>query len=140
MAGALLMAAGFAIFGATIWITQHEDRSLRWTQVDGVIISSEVNLQEDGEFYSPDIAYEYAVAGSTRVGTKVKAYLLMYNWSGPAKRLCERYRTGVAVKVYVDPNNPLNAVLEPGMDSHAFAAGLGAGVCLVFVGALTLAW
>ena len=140
MAGALLMAAGFAIFGATIWITQHEDRSLRWTQVDGVIISSEVNLQEDGELYSPDIAYEYTINGSKHAGTKVKAYLMRYNWPGPAKRLCERYRTGAAVKVYVDPNNPSNAVLEPGIDSRAFATGMGAGACLVFVGALTLVW
>ena len=133
---ALIIGLGILACLAGIWMAQREDRSLRWTQVEGKIISSEAYLEDDGELYTPEIVYEYTAGGATHVGSKVQAFLIQYNWSGPARRLCEKYPTGETVKIYVDPNDPTRAVLVPGIDPHGFWLFFGTGLVFILVGSL----
>jgi hypothetical protein len=86
------------------------NRHTTWTQVPGTITQSDVDY--DGELYQPLIRYEYSFNSRRYAGSTVRPWLLQYNWSGPAKRMCRRYPVGMQVPVYVDPNRPEAGVLE----------------------------
>lgn len=103
-------------------------------EVYGKVISSEIKFE--WEYYTPSIVYEYSINGSTRTGTKVRPFLVKYNWAGPARRLCERYRAGEIVKVFVDPGDLSSSVLENEDGSVPVILALGA--CLIFAGILLL--
>ena len=98
-----------------------------WNATDGVITSSEVHTSTDGEggtTYCLWVNYEYTYDGKTYDGDVVSFSKdnSCDSWSGNAD---DDYPEGEEITVYVNPDNPYEAVLEPGL------SGVDLGVCCV---------
>ena len=106
----------------------------RWKRVTGKVLVSRVEFQ--WEDYQPIVEYVYCHNGIEYRGKKVRSHLVVYNFKGPARRLCARYPLGASVDVYIDPNNPSRSVLEPGGDAWLLRLGLPVSLLLIVLGAL----
>ena len=116
-------------------------RTTHWPAVDGIIVSSRLveNYRKGtwGKFSGvcPEIRYLYRVDGVEHEGTAVS---LDGSWVGTRYRglvspLVRRYRPMKRVRVFVSPEDPDQAVLEPG-DPVARAGGIGAiGAGVLFI-------
>ena len=97
-----------------------------WNATDGVITSSEVYTSTDGEgtTYCLWVDYEYTYDGKTYNGDVVSYSKdnSCDSWSGNAD---DDYPEGKEITVYVNPDNPYEAVLEPGL------SGVDLGVCCI---------
>ena len=132
----LLIVLGLGLCMLGVWKAARTDGKRQWIEVDGKIISSTLNFEWD--YYTPSIIYEYTIGGSTRTGSRVRPYLAKYNWAGPAKRLCKRYRAGERVKVFVEPDDPSSSVLEVKSDTASRLIFVSIGVSLLVAGILLL--
>ena len=98
-----------------------------WNATDGVITSSDVRSSTDSEggtTYCLAVDYEYTYDGKTYYGNVVSYSKdnSCDSWSGNAD---DDYPEGKEITVYVNPDNPYEAVLEPGL------SGVDFGVCCV---------
>ena len=99
-----------------------------WTPTDGVVIDSGVDVStggKGGNTYCLWVDYQYTFENTTYNG-----YVVSYSqdnscdsWSADAD---EDYPPGSNVTVFVNPDNPSEAVLENGF------SGIDFGVCCVF--------
>ena len=130
--GAILAAVGwFTAFSLGKPLRDRAATSIDWPTADGRITRSELErFRERGQtMYSADVAYEYALDGKTFGGNRV--------WFGDDarssdptawRRAVDRYPVGSGVKVYYDPDDPQESVLEPGLTwagSVIYLLGLG---------------
>lgn len=91
--------------------------SPRWPAVDGLVISSELlrdckHVGLLGKGYH--ITYEYEIAGEQYSSGCVNGLPFPHLTENVARRIVERYPVGKQVKVYYKPENPEDAMLEPG--------------------------
>jgi hypothetical protein len=110
--GVVLAVSG--IVGVYICV-RASDRAMSqvaWLKVSGSVIGAEVLY--DGEMYYPSITYKYTYGDAKFTGNKFKTVLLQYNWRGPSERVVQRFPKDASIEVYVNPDNPEEAVLEPG--------------------------
>lgn len=85
--------------------------------------------------YQVDLRYAYRVGKRDFIGTEV-------NWGGTmisglrevAEKAAARHRPGQNVKVYYDPDQPGQAVLEPASREGALGPLIGAAVCAIVGG------
>jgi hypothetical protein len=106
-----------------------------WGKVEGVITVSKVDqprehTSDDLNDATPVIRYRYRVGGQDLEGDQVAIGGQPLTTRVLAGRLIARYPVGAHVDVHVDPNNPKNAVLEPGRAGNisaliVFAATFG---------------
>jgi hypothetical protein len=106
------LATGVFLIGVAIWLTSRFKEQGAWPQVSGFVTDSHVDFT--GQQYLPVIRYEYTFQSRHFLGDTVRSGIILYNWSGPARRLCARYPNGAQVTVYVSAINPSRSVLEPG--------------------------
>lgn len=88
-----------------------------WTPTDGVINDSGVDSSTDGEggtTYCLWVEYDYTYEGRTYSG-HVVSFSKDNSCSSWADEADEDYPPGEEVTVYVNPENPSEAVLEPGL-------------------------
>lgn len=92
-----------------------------WTETTGEITVSRVaeESKHDAEhgtrtFYRARIAYSYEANGTSYEAMKVRRYDLQSTSRERVKVIQERYPVGVQVVVFYNPENPRQAVLEPG--------------------------
>jgi len=99
-------------------------RSLRWPHVEGVVEETWVRIERDATrdpgdpqqaFYYPCVRYRYQVNGQTYTGERIHAGATE-GWPtrGAAEEVLQPYPQGTTVRVYYDPRNPAEALLEPG--------------------------
>ena len=112
------------------------NRQARWKKVPSRIIRSRVAYQ--GEEFAADVAYTYSYDGVEHTGNAVSSPQIVYNWRGPAERICARYPEGATVTASVRPEDPTRSVLEPPSRIGATVMLLVSAVCLLF--ALALMW
>jgi hypothetical protein len=117
----------------------------RWHAVEGKItwsvVAEKVKSSRNGAYtaYSPEVRYTYTIGPHQHEGT------LIYFGSGTwresdveARRLVDIYAPGTEVKVYVNPTNVKETVLEHG-DNPAVrrallqAVGFAVGAVLIFL-------
>lgn len=103
-------------------------------KVIGRIVVSQVDFQ--WEDYQPIVKYVFHYNGIEYLGKKIRSHNIVYNFKGPAERLCARYPIGASVKVYVDPTRPSRSVLEPGGDTWLLWTGLPISLFLIILGVL----
>lgn len=91
--------------------------SLEWPGAEGTVIVSDVirNTDSDGDVtYKPDVSYEYVIDGIKYSANRVA----FGSWSSSdrsmAQRVVNHYPAGMTVTVRYDPDDPYEAVLEPG--------------------------
>jgi hypothetical protein len=112
------------------------NRQARWKKVPSRIIRSRVEYR--GEEFAADVAYTYSYDGVDHTGNAVSSPQIVYNWRGPAERICARYPEGATVTASVHPEDPTRSVLEPPGRIGAIVMLLVSAVCLLF--ALALMW
>ena len=116
-----------------------------WPSVSGRITGSTVRtrgrikpLGIGGQrFHDFTVTYSYEVRGSAWRGHRIKFGEYGFGSYGDVEALKDRYREGARVTVYYDPDNPSDAVLEPGVGSDAWV-GLGVGTVLLAAGIVIL--
>lgn len=91
-------------------------RCREWTPVTGRVITRsirEVVNADVGNQYIPVVVYRYVVGDMQYQGEQLAiGGHTQYARRRNAERRLDRYVSGEPVQVYVDPANPLNAVLE----------------------------
>jgi hypothetical protein len=88
--------------------------------------------------YQVDLRYAYEVGKRDFVGSIVNwSWGTVYGLREQAETVAGRYVQGQGVTVYYDPEEPRNAVLEPGSRKGAMAP-LVFGVVAAVIGAVTL--
>ena len=95
--------------------------SRTWPSVPGKVLSDRVqryqNFDRDSHnyytVYKPNVQYTYEVAGAAYTGNKVANRVFYSRNRTTFDSLKKRYPAGAGVKVYYDPNNPAQAILEP---------------------------
>ena len=107
--------------------------SVRWPVAPGTIVTSKVtsHTDEDGVTYSADLEYMYMVGD-------VKHYsdvVVLGGHEYSARGVVTRYPVGTNVSVSYNPENVSRAVLEPGVESHAYQS-IG---MMLFFGSLGMA-
>jgi hypothetical protein len=98
-------------------------RAVAWPTVQGVVVWSQVEeVSNEGISYFPRIVYTYEVQGSQYRGRALNPAAEAAgggdkNW---AQQIVNRYPLKSAVKVYYNPADPNDAILEPGVQRRAY--------------------
>ena len=89
---------------------------------------------EGGSTYRSDVSYSYEVSGREFVAARTRfGDRLELSWSAPALRIVRRYPKSSRVLVHYDPDEPSEAVLEPGVTLYVFG-GLMFGAIFALLG------
>ena len=131
--GAVLVVslAGFGLLFFGVAHLRKARASWDWERVPGQILTSGIekvfDRMEDQKVSKVKILYSYSVNGRTyksrqfrlqRSDTNMRSFL-------EAKRFNEKFASGNTVDVYVNPLDPADSVLEPGMSERARSHQLG---------------
>lgn len=144
IAGGVIAAILFTSIGAML--IRKGNRYLRvgadvsqWPIVTGKVVSSEVvkRIDKTGDgpttVFVPHVLYAYNPDGVRRDGRFIQIGLEERGCAGKlARDYVDKYSVGSRVPVRYDPQNPANAVLEPGQIGGG--SNLLAGILLALVG------
>ncbi len=117
--------------------------SVKWPVTDGEITRSQLNREEPKRdkkaMFSMTVAYAYTLDGKNLEGHRVW-FGDHFSTSDPDhfQAAVKRYPVGTAVKVFYDPADPSDSVLEPGSNWSASIWYL-VGIGLMVFGATALA-
>ncbi len=144
-AGLLVIVAAAFFIGGVIVIVSERTASA-WPSVEGLVISSEL-ASEDIERknaatgretrvtrWRVDVRYGYEVGGRRLEGTSIRLLDVATPDRVQAERQFALYPAGAKVRVYHEPDDPANAVLEPTSGVTNWAP-LGFAVVLLIVAA-----
>jgi len=134
--GTLLIALGVVIAGIALALKARALRQRAWRKVPGVVVSTDVKLVREN--YAPAVEYTYKVNGKMFRGTRIRSLLVTSNLRTFAQRVTSEYESGAALEVYVDPDCPAEAVLEPGGDPGFLLFMFAIALPLIAVGIATL--
>src|SRR5256885_330590 len=122
LVGMLFAAIGAGIVAWSLWNLVQAIGSRNWTTTEGIVLVSDLQRSRDsdsGLMYRPKISYQYTANGHEFVASRTRfGQALSLSWSGPAIRTVRQYRPGNPVLVYFDPQDPAEAVLEPGISAY----------------------
>lgn len=115
-----LVGAGLTWWGWTI--VRNARASASWPTVQGMITETdlEFSTDEDGDTWTPRVAYTYLVNGISYENFTIKFGETSYGSESTAREVLVRYPVGQAVTVYYDPADPDRAVLEPGVSGGSY--------------------
>ncbi len=139
--GVIFSAVGFGVaFYVGKPILNNANASSDWPSVSGVITTSRVTTsRSDGStMYSADVVYDYTVEGQKYTGDNV-FFGGNYSTSSSSgiNKIVNRYPKGKTVKVFYDPNEVGNSVLEPGTTWSSYMV-YGVGLLFLVIGVLVL--
>jgi hypothetical protein len=109
-----VLAVGLIILGL---LTMREtSRSRGWAKVDGKVVASNVNqfTGRSGRTYRPMVIYAYSIGPVRFMSSRIAFHPLASSSRSAATEFVERYPVGKTVQVFYDPQDPEQAVLEPG--------------------------
>jgi Protein of unknown function (DUF3592) len=141
-AGVCLLIFGGLLFG--LLRTRGQMQAARnWTRTEGVIIASGVDqpvshISDDLNDASPIIRYRYHAEGHDFESDRVRIGGQPMTTRVLAMRQVAKYPVGARVDVYVDPNNSVSALLEPGQQANAVAQ-LAFTITFGFIAAILVA-
>ena len=117
-------------------------RSAYWPSTSGEVVHAEVeehvNVGKDRKStttittnvtHESSIVYVYRVGGKEYRGDRVR-----FSWEmnrAEAEATVAKYPVGASVRVYYDPDDPSDAVLETGGDAYVYQVMIGLGVFFV---------
>ena len=120
----VLAGVGIAVYGTGTVIEAYE--STDWPQTDGSVAASGVDMKSDATDgrtralrYSPAVSYGYDVDGRTYFSDRLGFTRVWTGEESDAQAIVRRYPVGQAVTVYYDPDDPLRAVLTPGVSLNS---------------------
>ncbi len=115
-------------------LVQRQNASRLWPSAEGTIVRSNVKRvdgfhynmslrrNEPETIYYPDVEYRFAVKGNGYTGYRLSAVLSGSDRPDAAeiKAIIETYPTGKQIRVFYDPQNPSNCLLNPSEDYEPF--------------------
>ena len=134
--GSLLVFVGALVFlGYMARVYSQAEAVRQWPTAQGEILKTWVSVRSDSEDdeYVPEVRYRYTVEGQTYTGDRLRAAPVSAGSRNGAERMLAAYPQGAVVRVYYNPQNPAESVLEPGV-ARSFWFFLAGGVAWVFVG------
>jgi len=147
--GVITLFMGIATFVPNIINLNKGLESQNWNETEGVILTSEItshqetNPDSEGHYetetyYDVNIVYQYTVIGVNysyhRISFSDFASTPNHN---EAQQLVNKYPAGENVTVFYNPNNPSEAVLEPGI-TNTNNIFLIIGIILIIAGIVFL--
>jgi len=119
----ILLIFGGVIAGVIAWMIVKGMRAKNWPTTSGSVIDSQITMHynDDGDrMYGAAVSYQYAVDGLEY--SSDKRTFADYNSSSRqrAEKIVAQYAPGTAVQVYFRPDDPGDAVLEPGTNVTMF--------------------
>lgn len=140
--GFFVVGAVTFFFGA--WQGIEAFCSSSWPFVKGEVLSSTVETGRDnsaprggGASFKGEARYRYSVSGVSYHNDVVRIGQVSTGSSSRAKETARRHPHGPA-KIYYDPANPQNAVLEPGVYGDVLVIP-GVGLLFAIVGVVIIA-
>lgn len=134
------LLGGLGLCAAAGWRSHRALDSLGWPYVEGRVSSSrveELTTIEGTVRYRPRIRFTYAVGDTSHESDR-------HTFGAPdtldgelAYTLVDRYKADAPVHVYINPNDPADAVMQPG-DRTGVGRTLGTGLFLMLLGLLAL--
>ncbi|MFP2904287.1 DUF3592 domain-containing protein [Pyxidicoccus sp. 3LFB2] len=139
--------------GVLVWglrRMQQTARTADWPSTQGTIRSSTVTSREaeplnpetsydddapkpKGQtLYRPQVEYTYTVDGQTYTGEALGRDVVEVSSKQHAQSHAARYARGATVPVFYDPEDPSQALLEPGVQASSWAVP-GAGIASIAV-------
>ncbi|MBX3132280.1 MAG: DUF3592 domain-containing protein [Gemmatimonadaceae bacterium] len=144
-AAVLFTGLTVAGIGVVMWSTGEVlsgRASMHWVAVDAEILNTSltqgVEARTGRKQWRPRVHYRYTWEGAAYEGRRLSFGLNTFpDASAGAETLQARYAPGSRHPVYVDPADPANSVLVPGMDVLVLFLG-GIGLLFAMVGLLQL--
>jgi hypothetical protein len=141
-AGICLLISGGMLFGL-LRLRNRMQAAKSWNRIEGVIIASVVeqppsHVSDDLNDATPVIRYRYRIGGQDHESDGIRVGGQPMTTRVLAGKLVARYPVGAHVDVFVDPNNPAEALLEPGQQSN-LAAQLAFTITFGFIAAVLIA-
>jgi hypothetical protein len=141
-AGGCLLVFGGLLFNLVRLRSQMQAAS-NWERIEGVITISRVeqppsHVSDDLNDASPVIRYRYRAGGQELESDRIRVGGQPLTTRVLAGRQVARYPVGARVDVYIDPNDPENALLEPGQQGN-LAAQLAFTITFGFAAAVLVA-
>jgi hypothetical protein len=140
IAGPILILIGVGAFYFLGGTLRQAYTSTSWPTVQGQIVRSEVAQHRDSDgdqMYNPVIDYSYTVNNQSYGGSQVTIMDGSTSVRSLVQDTVKRYPSGTAVTVYYDPDDPANAVLEPGLKGGVLLLG-GLFLCFPAMGVLVI--
>lgn len=136
--GAILLAgSGFFIYQSIFTVIDGVS-SGSWPSTDGTVVEARIEeFRTTGGTTSVKVKgyflYHYSVDGNNYSGSRLNFFSI----SGDPVTAARKFEPGQVVKVYYDPDEPSNAVIETGLPGFFVWLSLGFGL-LLFVGFVSL--
>lgn len=155
---ALGITAGLALVAASLWVLWLGGRILlrglesqNWPATEAVVVKSEIEVKQRKEHTSTGtgsskstsivvrdnfytlFAYSYRVNGTPYTSDRVSfSHAGIELSEHAAKRFLDQYPLGAKLTAYINPDDPHDAVLKPGMnfDGMGFLIGMAAFIAL----------
>jgi hypothetical protein len=112
----VVIGLGICIFGVVY--LRKARATLNWPTTEGKVVRSRVVswFDSDGDtIYGAQVEYRYTVAGTDYLGQRVHMGMTNSSSSAPHEKIVGRYGRGETVIVAYHPQDPSDAVLEPGV-------------------------
>ena len=119
----LFAIAGLAVLAFGIQAMVEGTDSNSWPTAPGEIVRSDYEIvrnSSDDFDTAAKIRYTYEVVGELLEGDRVQVGLASEGSPAENRRLTNQYPVGAKVNVYYDPEEPTEAVLEPGIPTTAW--------------------
>lgn len=113
----LLVSTGSIAYGIREVLLAEESRN--WPKVTGIIIRSEIEkyVKNESDVYRVNLCYSYNANGKIYENSKICFMHFSSGFQFMADKLLKKYQLNTPVKVYCQPSNPQNSVLEPGFNA-----------------------
>ncbi|MAV55869.1 MAG: hypothetical protein CMJ28_07960 [Phycisphaerae bacterium] len=112
--GCVFILAGLVFMAITAWYALRLEVSRSWPEVDAQVVSSTLGFRVDSDndrFVDPKVKYRYLFAGVSYTGDRVSFGTGDAVWS---QSRVNAYPVNSLIKVRVNPENPVDSVIEPG--------------------------
>jgi hypothetical protein len=132
--GIIAVCSGVLIVGLAYWGTATSSASSSWPSTEGVILTSEVIEERDRGVstrarrkyvYRVAVSYRYSVNGVAYEADRVSFASPTHAIEKMSERIAGKYPKGKTVQVHYNPDDPGDAVLEPGAVTYLLGMLLG---------------
>lgn len=120
-----VLSIGLILVG--LYTMRETSRSRGWLRTGGKVVSSRVTefAGKSGTTYRPMVIYGYSVGSVRLMSNRIAFHSVASSWRSSAERIVARYPAGRDVQVYYNPQDPEQAVLEPGGQAWIWIVGGG---------------
>jgi hypothetical protein len=150
--GLVFLALGLYWLFPAFKLVQTALSSIRWPSVEGHVVSTAIHTEHytdtefssdtrknhgrrlDYDYYRPIIRYTYQVGGAHYTSSqRAPGDPQQYPEIKQARDILKKFRADQPIKVYYDPKDPKDAVLEPGSLGPSMRK-LGTSFVMLFLG------